>query len=123
MAGLDWRIKLYPRGNETEYLAVYLECESLLPDLKLPYAFEDGGDRMYFNEPLPALLPVLDGKELKRRRRYPVQLGVLMYNPAEKGALSVLTAAAKEKSVKRVVVTSSVAAVEAKDGSDRVGRE
>jgi nucleoside-diphosphate-sugar epimerase len=47
----------------------------------------------------------------------------LMYDPAEKGALSILAAAAKEKSVKRVVVTSSVAAIEAKNGSDRAGRE
>lgn len=47
----------------------------------------------------------------------------LMYDPAEKGALSILTAAAREKGVKRVVVTSSVAVIEAKNGSDRAGRK
>ncbi len=47
----------------------------------------------------------------------------LMYDPAEKGALGVLAAAAKEPKVKRVVVTSSCVVVEAKDGKERAGGE
>lgn len=47
----------------------------------------------------------------------------LLYDPAKKGTLSILQAAAKEASVQRVVITSSVAAVELKNGKDRVGRK
>ena len=47
----------------------------------------------------------------------------VFYDPAVKGTTSMLSAAAKERSVKRVVITSSVAVLEPRDGSDRAGRE
>lgn len=47
----------------------------------------------------------------------------LLYDPAVKGTTSILFAAAKEPSVKRVIVTSSVAAIETKNGFERIGRE
>jgi nucleoside-diphosphate-sugar epimerase len=45
----------------------------------------------------------------------------LLYDPAKKGTLSMLTAASKEPKVKRVVVTSSVVVIEPKNGSSRPG--
>lgn len=83
IGGLDWRIKLYPKGFGHERLAVFLECQSLVPSADGPRIFEDGGDCYFTNERLPVLLAREDGKPAMRRRRIPVQLGILMYNPAE----------------------------------------
>src|ERR1700744_2844264 len=30
VGGYDWHIKFYPRGNDSDYLSVYVECASLL---------------------------------------------------------------------------------------------
>ena len=52
-----------------------------------------------------------------------------MYDPAEKGTVSILSAAAKQPSVKRVVITSTVLVLSGsldlspKDGSNRTGRK
>ena len=46
----------------------------------------------------------------------------VLYDPAEKGTLSMLSAAATEQNVKRVVITSSVVVVELKHGKSRIGR-
>lgn len=47
----------------------------------------------------------------------------LFYEPAEKGTLNILAAALKEPGVRRIVMTSSVVALEPKEGSDRAGRK
>ncbi|TKA66433.1 hypothetical protein B0A49_09927, partial [Cryomyces minteri] len=31
VVGHDWQIKFYPRGNDSEYLSIYVECVSLVP--------------------------------------------------------------------------------------------
>ena len=69
----DWRIKFYPKGNNTDYLSVYLECVTMQsPD------FEEEVD--FAHPPLPF---VADMEKNKKRRCVACQLSVVMYNPAE----------------------------------------
>lgn len=73
IGGCDWRIKFYPKGNNTDYLSVYLECVTMQSS-----DFEETTDDLQ-----PAL-PFLAGLERpKKRRSVAVQLSVIMYNPAE----------------------------------------
>ena len=73
IGGYDWRIKLYPKGNNTDYLSVYIECVSMQsPD------FEESENDMF-----PALPFLTDLDVPKKRRSVAVQLAVVMYNPAE----------------------------------------
>ncbi|KAK3717819.1 hypothetical protein LTR37_005590 [Vermiconidia calcicola] len=73
IGGYDWRIKFYPKGNNTDYLSVYLECVTMqAPDFV--------GTEDFPNPPLPFLTNM---EKLKKRRSVAVQLSVVMYNPAE----------------------------------------
>lgn len=47
----------------------------------------------------------------------------LYYKPAQQVTISMLSAAAKDSSVKRVVMTSTCLVVEPKNGADKAGRE
>lgn len=73
VGGYDWRIKFYPKGNQSDYLSVYLECVTMQSE-----EFNE------FQEFLQPPLPFLDSREkLKKRASEAVQLGVVMYNPSE----------------------------------------
>ncbi len=73
IGGYDWRIKFYPRGNDTDYLSLYLECVTMQPDdFEATELFPD------------TALPFLEGTErLERRKAVSAQVSVVMYNPAE----------------------------------------
>nr|POE65044.1 radial spoke head 1 like [Quercus suber] len=76
IGGYDWRIKFYPRGDDSSYLSCYVECVTMsragfdefheFPCLPLPRLAAEGGE----------------GK-LVKRRSVAAQIGVVMYNPSE----------------------------------------
>ncbi|KAK4622351.1 hypothetical protein CLAFUW4_06812 [Fulvia fulva] len=74
IAGLDWQIKFYPRGNrDSDNLCVYIDCVSM----RAP-EWEDLEE--LDNPPFP----VLEGADkIKVRRSVAAQIAVVMYNPAE----------------------------------------
>ncbi|SMR60023.1 unnamed protein product [Zymoseptoria tritici ST99CH_3D1] len=83
IAGLDWQIKFYPKGNQSEYLSVYLECVSMLsPD----YAETED----FLDPPFPFLKGT---EQTKKRRSVAAQISVVMYNPAEPRVYEVQTEA------------------------------
>ncbi|EMC97153.1 hypothetical protein BAUCODRAFT_69299 [Baudoinia panamericana UAMH 10762] len=71
----DWRLKLYPRGNGSGAVSVYLECVTM-----------QKADFEEF-EPFDVLpFPTLQGYSsdaMKKRRSIAVQLSLIVYNPAE----------------------------------------
>ena len=73
IGGYDWCIKFYPKGNNTDYLSVYVEC----PTMQSP-DFEE--EEEFQTPPLPFLTGL---EKLKKRRSVAVQLSVVMYNPNE----------------------------------------
>ncbi|KAK6428952.1 hypothetical protein LTR95_014900 [Oleoguttula sp. CCFEE 5521] len=74
IGGYDWQIKLYPKGNRTDFLSVYVENLTVL-DVKAFPATEALTD-----PPLPILssMPVPT-----KRHSMAAQVGVIMYNPNE----------------------------------------
>ncbi|WPH02085.1 Hypothetical protein R9X50_00494000 [Acrodontium crateriforme] len=75
IGGLEWRIKLFPHGDECRFLSVYIECVSM-----------QSPDYVAFDplEPLP--FPRLTRSEqplLMKRRSISAQISVIMYNPNE----------------------------------------
>ena len=73
IGGYDWRIKFYPKGNNTDYLSVYLECVTMQS-----LDFEES--EAFSNPPLPFITGM---EKLKKRRFVAAQLCVVMYNPSE----------------------------------------
>ncbi|KAK5166165.1 uncharacterized protein LTR77_008426 [Saxophila tyrrhenica] len=73
VGGYDWRIKFYPRGNDTDYLSLYLECVSMQAD-------DYEGSEDFSDVALPFLS---EGDKLKKQRAVAAQLSIVMYNPAE----------------------------------------
>lgn len=73
IGGHEWCIKMYPRGNNSEYVSVYLECATMQGE-----TFKESEDFSL------APLPFLDDREkLKQHASMAVQLGIIMYNPNE----------------------------------------
>ncbi|QDS69915.1 hypothetical protein FKW77_001387 [Venturia effusa] len=103
IGGLEWHIKFYPKGNDSDYLSVYVECASLLSDAKreasnpkkrrkskaseseetvadlAPITAAESEVRPNQHTPLPLLEPM----SLPKRRSIAAQLSVVLYNPAE----------------------------------------
>jgi hypothetical protein len=100
----DWHIKFYPRGNDSDYLSVYIECASILP--KVPKADTSSGKKSKSkkeekkkDEPTEELaessstsapdvpqhtpLPLLEPKQVMKRRGVAAQCSVIVYNPDE----------------------------------------
>ena len=75
IGGYDWCIKLYPRGNGTEFISAYIECVTMqASDYE---EFED------FAEPPFPFLAGHDDAKVKKRRSVAAQVALVMYNPAE----------------------------------------
>ncbi|OSS43719.1 hypothetical protein B5807_11522 [Epicoccum nigrum] len=104
IGGHLWQIKFYPKGNDSDYLSVYLEClsvvdasskkkenrvDSVAKDgsaddmneerLANTLALEEVTDTEYQHTPLP----LLDSKQLPQRKSVAAQVSVVMYNPSE----------------------------------------
>ena len=75
VGGLEWRLKVYPRGDKTEYISVYLECVTM-------HSSEFAACEEFKRPPFP-FLTGLDNSMIKKRRVVAAQMSVVMYNPAE----------------------------------------
>ncbi|KAI9725834.1 MAG: Deoxyhypusine synthase [Chrysothrix sp. TS-e1954] len=73
IGGYNWRIKVYPRGNESEFLAAYIENEGPVSDQEQSPETEE----------LETPMPLLNGLSLKKPKRVPVQFCLTAYNPQE----------------------------------------
>ena len=75
VGGYDWRIKFYPKGHNTDFLSVYLECVTMQ---SLDFAEDEEMDQ----PPFP-LLKDSDDPKIKMRRSIAAQVSVVVYNPNE----------------------------------------
>jgi hypothetical protein len=100
IGGHDWQIKFYPKGNDSDYLSVYIECVSV-QDKKEPSPQKSQGGQGEDTaetvaeasssaspssedfEPQHAPLPLLGGLSLPKRKSVAAQIAVVMYNPNE----------------------------------------
>ncbi|TKA31106.1 hypothetical protein B0A50_02075 [Salinomyces thailandicus] len=77
IGGCDWRIKLFPHGNGTPFVSVYIENATM-----------QSPGYQEFDEFVDPPFPRLEGHdygelEIKKRRSVAAQVGVVMYNPDE----------------------------------------
>lgn len=102
IGGHQWQIKFYPKGNDSDYLSVYLECLSVgnlsskKKDGRVDSVARSGfagavGEETSEHTPAQspatdcqyATLPLLDSKWLPKRKSVAAQVSVVMYNPTE----------------------------------------
>ncbi|KAF2866459.1 hypothetical protein BDV95DRAFT_529194 [Massariosphaeria phaeospora] len=101
VGGYDWQIKFYPKGNDSDYLSVYVECLSVMKkDAKTnedqtqkedspvketdEMEAEDGtGAGSEACEYQHAPLPLLGSKKIPKRKSVAAQVAVVLYNPTE----------------------------------------
>ncbi|KAK7534237.1 uncharacterized protein J3D65DRAFT_632840 [Phyllosticta citribraziliensis] len=95
VAGYDWQIKFYPRGNDTDSLSIYVECLSVKKK-KTPESHKSGpqtpsssstgqpqssnsGSVEYRSTPIP----LLGDTKIPKRPSVAAQVAVVLYNPNE----------------------------------------
>ncbi|KAE9970282.1 hypothetical protein BLS_004987 [Venturia inaequalis] len=103
IGGLEWHIKFYPKGNDSDYLSVYVECVSLLSDAKREASnpkrrrkskASESDEAVADPEPVSSAepevrpnqhtpLPLLDPTSLPKRKSIAAQVSVVLYNPEE----------------------------------------
>jgi hypothetical protein len=102
IGGHQWQIKFYPKGNDSDYLSVYLEClsvidspskkkegrvDSVAKDAGVEESDEDAMTASPVEAPVVehqyAPLPLLGSKQLPKRKSVAAQVSVVMYNPTE----------------------------------------
>ncbi|KAF2238531.1 hypothetical protein EV356DRAFT_440349 [Viridothelium virens] len=99
IGGYDWQIKFYPRGNDSEYLSVYIECVSFDTDAEKPSeSITDAGHGDTQMETLPdqstssgmktqqTPLPPLKEPSVEATAQRPsvaTQFSIVLYNPNE----------------------------------------
>ncbi|GME22898.1 Peptidase C19 ubiquitin carboxyl-terminal hydrolase 2 [Neofusicoccum parvum] len=102
VGGYDWQIKFYPRGNDSDFLSIYVECltvakkdgqasaqrseetavedtEQALPSGKPQRPSPAPAPREYQQGPLP----LLTEEPVPKRPSVAAQVSVVLYNPAE----------------------------------------
>lgn len=109
VGGHQWQIKFYPKGNDSDYLSVYLECLSVMKESDS----KDDASRMDISEeikteekeedamvvtetaptaelsppspidPQHAPLPLWGSKTVPKRNSVAAQVSVVLYNPTE----------------------------------------
>ncbi|KAF2272742.1 uncharacterized protein EI97DRAFT_483380 [Westerdykella ornata] len=101
IGGHEWQIKFYPKGNDSDYLSIYVECITMQGNQDKLDEQENGqtgsneGDSSIIAEgngsaqPLesaelqPAPLPLIDSAFAPRRKGVAAQIAVVLYNPSE----------------------------------------
>lgn len=97
IGGYSWQIKFYPKGNDSDYLSVYVECLSVEdekqkdPGQGSEQKSDDGGSEANIdqgaipksttNQHTP--LPLLNSKAMPKRKGVAAQVSVVLYNPTE----------------------------------------
>ncbi|KZM27403.1 ubiquitinyl hydrolase [Ascochyta rabiei] len=102
IGGHQWQIKFYPRGNDSDYLSVYLEClsvvdpaakekEGRVDSVAKTGTEEAAGEDIPTDPPVQPItvehqhtpLPLLESKQVPKRKSVAAQVSVVMYNPTE----------------------------------------
>lgn len=92
IGGLDWQIKLYPKGNDSDYLSIYVECLSLADDKCENDAPDAEGEQGKPRETPATIereierhlpLPTLNADTIATRPATAAQVAVVLYNPSE----------------------------------------
>lgn len=96
IGGHQWQIKFYPKGNDSDYLSVYVECLSVeeekkndrgeKADRKAEGDAEPSIDESAAREPTETQhtpLPLLESKAIPKRKGVAAQVSVVLYNPTE----------------------------------------
>ncbi|KAF1974633.1 hypothetical protein BU23DRAFT_505075 [Bimuria novae-zelandiae CBS 107.79] len=97
IGGHQWRIKFYPKGNDSDYLSVYVECLSVegkrkkedaaeASDAKNEDVAESKVEDGPSSEPVEfqhTPLPLLGSKSIPKRKSVAAQVSVVLYNPSE----------------------------------------
>ncbi|KAI9676296.1 MAG: hypothetical protein M1822_008330 [Bathelium mastoideum] len=95
----DWQIKFYPKGNDSEYLSIYIECISLVADTDKqsglgnkegkersalsPASGPDMADRQVACHRPLQVLECGSHRAAKERRSVAAQFSIVLYNPQE----------------------------------------
>lgn len=96
IGGHEWRIKFYPKGNDSDYLSVYVECLSVeeekskdaaegsdpkpIDEVRTKFESENASKEIEFQH---TPLPLLDSKQVPKRKSVAAQVSVVLYNPTE----------------------------------------
>ena len=102
IGGHQWQIKFYPKGNDSDYLSVYLEClsvvdpsskkkEGRVDSVAKDMAVEAASEYFPADTPMQTTavehqytpLPLLGSRQLPKRKSVAAQVSVVMYNPTE----------------------------------------
>ena len=99
IGGHDWQIKFYPRGNDSDYLSVYVECMSIAAEGSKKKDRADAEAKESENStkstseiPPPAAepvgfqhtpLPLMNLEQVPKRQSVAAQVCVVLYNPDE----------------------------------------
>lgn len=102
IGGHQWQIKFYPKGNDSDYLSVYLECLSVVgptarkKEGRVDSVAKEGTEQAISKDVPPdssvqgtaieyqyTPLPLLGSKQLPKRKSVAAQVSVVMYNPTE----------------------------------------
>jgi hypothetical protein len=112
IGGYEWQIKFYPKGNDSDYLSVYVECLSVggkkekkdedertdgdtthkdaamstEDEIRKDSVSRDqqvGKEDAAPEEPQHTPLPLLDSKTVPKRKAVAAQVSVVLYNPEE----------------------------------------
>ncbi|KAF9631861.1 Peptidase C19 ubiquitin carboxyl-terminal hydrolase 2 [Lasiodiplodia theobromae] len=102
IGGFDWQIKFYPRGNDSDFLSIYVECLSVARkenqnDAPTSGAALGDNSETYTSsaKPRPSStanptqehqqgpIPLLTEEPVPKRRSVAAQVSVVLYNPAE----------------------------------------
>jgi hypothetical protein len=101
VGGYDWQLKFYPRGNESDYLSIYVDCVSL-PHENTKTQERDrqktkASRNSQKNAPTPeepppqprpveaqsTPFPMMNGKKYPKRESVAANVVVVLYNPTE----------------------------------------
>ena len=84
-----WRIKLYPKGNGTSYIAAYVECVDFM-DKQASSSSEDFDEddeaikkERFTNEVLDSPMPTIGKEPIRKPLQVPAQMMIVMYNLQE----------------------------------------
>ena len=98
IGGFDWQIKFYPKGNDSDYLSIYVDCVNLSSDKaekEVPQAGEEkaqSSDEMMADGENPSVdstelrhtpLPLWNMPPPPKRPSVAAQVAVVLYNPNE----------------------------------------
>ncbi|KAJ4302711.1 hypothetical protein N0V90_001601 [Kalmusia sp. IMI 367209] len=97
IGGHEWQIKFYPKGNDSDYLSVYVECLSVENESKEDGGDENSGSKQEGDASPSAVettttetpefqhtpLPLVGSTAVPKRKSIAAQVSVVLYNPTE----------------------------------------